>query len=131
MKSTIKGDLAQLKVETAALEKGYVISRPATACRYDLIVDDGQKLWRVQVKYANGKSSNTKNSVVASLNYTDRNRKEHCYTADQIDAMAIYVPQVDKVLWLSADKVCGKSKFQIKINGRKGRLSNWYENFIW
>lgn len=131
MESHRKGELAQLKVETKALEKGYIVSRPASVARYDIVVDDGVKLWRTQVKYADGKAANTDNSVLASLGATDRSGKAVVYQANEVDAFAIYVPKVEEVLWFTAEQACGKGKLQIKLSGRRQANSIWFEDYIW
>lgn len=53
MTSAQKGELALLKVLVRANELGWVASRPTRDCRYDLVLDDGKQLHRVQVKYCN------------------------------------------------------------------------------
>jgi len=131
MESNRKGDLAQARVELKALEKGYIASRPAVVARYDLVVDDNDRLWRVQVKYADAKPSNTQTAVYASLKYTDRAGKGHSYTSKEVDAFAIYVPKVDEVLWFTSEQACGKLKLSIKIGGKRQKNSNWYEDYIW
>ena len=55
-----KGIIAQLKAELRANELGFIVSKPTTEnCRYDMIIDDGKKLNRIQIKYC---SYNQKNS---------------------------------------------------------------------
>lgn len=131
MRSVEKGELAQLKAELRAVELGYVVARPLTPTRYDLLVDFGSHIDRVQVKYANGVSSKTPNSVIASLNYTDRSKTEHTYSESDVDAFVIYVPRVNEVLFIPGNMGCGKSKLQIRVAG--GRRSNgiWWEDYIW
>lgn len=131
MESHRKGELAVLKVQAVALEKGHIVSIPASVARYDLVVDDGSKLMRVQVKYGGGKSSNTENAAVVSLNYTDRKGTENAYDSTDVDALAVYVPKVDKVLWFTPQQFCGKMKLQIRTSG--GRRSNgiWFEDYVW
>ena len=51
-----KGEIAQLKVQLRAAEKGVTLSKPLIDSRYDFIRDDGRKQERAQVKYASGKS---------------------------------------------------------------------------
>ena len=44
-----KGIIAQLKAELRANELGFIVSKPTTEnCRYDMIIDDGKKLNRIQ-----------------------------------------------------------------------------------
>lgn len=131
MESLRKGELAILKVQTVALGKGYVVSIPASVARYDLVVDDGDKLMRVQVKYGGGIAPQTESAVRVSLNYTDRKGVDNAYDSTDVDALAVYIPRVDKVLWFTPDKFCGKMKLQIKIAGLKRSNSMWYEDYVW
>jgi hypothetical protein len=131
MESHRKGELAQAKVELVALEKGYIVSRPAFVARYDLVIDDGEKLSRVQIKYGGGSAAHTDNSVVVSLNYTDRKGIDNAYKSSDVDALAVYVPRVDKVLWFTPEQFCGRMKLQIKVEGAKRLNSLWYEDYIW
>ena len=131
MRSVEKGELAQLKAELRAVEKGFVVARPLTPTRYDLLIDDGLKIWRTQVKYANGVAPKTENAVIASLGYTDRNKIDHPYTTEQVDAFVIYVPKVESILWFDAESLCGRLKLQIKFAGRRQKNSIWYKDYIW
>ena len=66
--NTIHGMIAQNKAELRAIEKGYLVSKPITECaRYDMIIDDGVRRERVQVKYAGGHQHRSKGSCVADL----------------------------------------------------------------
>ena len=45
------GDLSELEVALALVRAGYLVSKPlGDSHRYDLIIDDGERLARVQVK---------------------------------------------------------------------------------
>ena len=133
--SNWKGQLAVGKVQTRALELGYIPSIPFVDCRYDLILEDKQrKLWRVQVKYANGKPSNTDGSVVVKLEYNDRTHHSYTYNATEIDALVVYLPVIDKLCWLPPDIYVGKKRLSIRVvppkNGQKVKivLAN---NYFW
>src|SRR5207302_5994186 len=39
-----KGELALLRVLQRSVEKGWIASRPTRDCRYDLVLDDGERL---------------------------------------------------------------------------------------
>lgn len=130
MKSFEKGEYAQLKVELRAIEKNMVASKPLVPSRYDLILDDSSRLWRVQVKYADGKT-NSENSVRMSLNYTDRAGKEHAYSTSQVDAVIAYIPRIDKLLWLTADEIDGKMKIEFRVAGGRRATGNWFEDYLW
>ncbi|MCI0485271.1 MAG: group I intron-associated PD-(D/E)XK endonuclease [Blastocatellia bacterium] len=94
-----KADIARLKVEMRALEKGIICSRPVVeGTRYDCILDTGSKLYRAQVKYANGKSSNTEGVVQVNLRKEIRKNRNAAYTDSEIDVLLVYVPKIDSVL---------------------------------
>ena len=58
MNSANKSEIAVLKLELRANQKGYFVSLPKNqSSRYDLIIDDGKKLYRTQVKYLNRSTS--------------------------------------------------------------------------
>src|SRR5271169_2383582 len=108
--SSQKGELAKLKVEQRSVELGWICSRSPEASRYDVVLDNGKRLFRIQVKYAAAAPGHgTKGAVVANLRGNesdDRNLKyRRCkmkkYTKDEIDVVIAYVPQVDKLCWFS------------------------------
>jgi len=113
MTTSQKGEIAQLKVQLRAAEKGLTSSRPTVDdCRYDLILDDGQKLWRVQIKYAAGSSSHSDGCVSVGLrrwNGRD-NTNTRTYTRRDCDSLLVYVQPVDKIACLApalfAEKTC-------------------------
>jgi len=47
-----KGEIAMLRVLQRAVERGWLATRPTRDYRYDLVLDDGERVYRVQVKYA-------------------------------------------------------------------------------
>ena len=124
--SNWKGQLAVCKAESRAMELGFVPSRPLMDCRYDMIVDDGNRLWRIQVKYANGKPSNTQGSVVVKLEYNDRTNHSYTYNHDEIDALVVYIPRIDHLCWLAPKVYVGKKRLSVRVeppkNGQKNGL---------
>lgn len=101
------------------MELGLIPNRPLMDCRYDMIVDDGKKLWRVQVKYANGKPANTDGSVVVKLEYNDRTKHSYTYHEDEVDALVVYIPKLDKLCWLPLEVFVGKKRLSVRIEPPK------------
>ena len=137
MTTNEKGELAMLHVQLRALEIGALLSKPLReSCRYDLIVDWEGKLYRAQVKYCDRSSSHSTGAVVLhSGNITRGGRHSFpCYTAEEIDALLVYVPKIEQVLWLPPAQFDGKRNITIRyrpsLNGQsKGCLRS--EDFIW
>ena len=130
-----KGEIAQIKVMLRAMEKGVVLSKPLIESRYDFILDDGKKLERVQVKYANGKWCNSQGSVRVNLKCWDGGRKLcRRYSAHEVDALLVYIPQIDEVLRFEADIFCERAGFTVRIepakNGQTKSILN-ARDFIW
>ncbi len=125
--SNWKGQLAVSKAETRAIELGFVPNRPLMDCRYDMVVDDGKRLWRVQVKYANGVPANSVGAVIVKLAYETRHRK-HIYTyhEDEVDALIVYIPKIDRLCWFPCEAFVGKNVLCVRIdpplNGQKSKI---------
>lgn len=115
-----------MKAQIRAVELGYLVSIPTHHCRYDLVLDDGSKLWRVQVKYADGKPSNSDGAVVVKLEYNDRTSHSYTYSFDEIDALVVYIPRADKLCWLPPITYVGKKRLNIRLeppkNGQKHKM---------
>ena len=125
--SNWKGQLAVSKAETRAIELGFFPNRPLMDCRYDMIVDDGKRLWRVQVKYADSTHLHTAGSVIAKLAYETRGRRQiHTYNSNEVDALIVFIPKLDKLCWFPCEVFVGKKELSIRLdpplNGQKTKI---------
>jgi hypothetical protein len=131
------GGFAVAKVVVRAIEKGMAAFQPLIECRCDLVLDDGFKLHRVQVKYAGGKAPRQASGVVpVGLKKwrTDGRPPIRYYTAAEVDAVLVYVRAIDQILWFGPEVFEGKTMLHIRIeptrNGqRKGCLMA--ADYIW
>jgi hypothetical protein len=130
MDNEAKGNYAEQKVILRAIEKGVRVSKPLHPCRYDLVIDDG-KLKRSQIKYADGKCSHTDGAVQVNLrtwDHTGPKKKCKKYSDSEIDGVFVYLPKLDKVLWLDVNLIAGKSAVAIRLeppkNGQKKGASS-------
>jgi hypothetical protein len=110
MNTENKGQLAVLKAEIRAGELGYLVSKPTIPARYDLLLDSGKNIYRVQVKFAAASGRNCTGSVLARLC-----RHEKTYSKNEIDVVLVYVPQTDKVYWFGPVHFDGKTAIQIRL----------------
>src|SRR5204863_7028373 len=110
-----KGEIAQLQVQLRAAEKGIVLSKPLIDSRYDFILDDGVKLERVQVKYASGKAQNCQGSIRINLKSWEGRKMRRRYSVNEVDALLVYIPQIDKILRFEAGTFCGRAAFSVRI----------------
>ena len=132
--SNVKGQLAISKAELRALELGYIPSRPSFDTRYDLIIDNLKTLGRVQVKYADGKPSNTGGSVVVKLAYEDRKKRIFTYRKEEIDALIVYIPRIDRLCFLPPKIFVGKRNLCIRLEKPKNNQRKkviFAEDYYW
>lgn len=122
MNTLHKGHVAELKVAQRALEKGYTVSKPLIEARYDLIVDTGAKLVRVQIKYADGTSSNSSGAVVVGLRHWAagiKAGKGRTYKQEEVDLLLVYVPKIDKIVYFYPDEFCDKACLMLRLEPTK------------
>jgi hypothetical protein len=117
--TNVKGQLAVSKAELRALELGYLPCKPLFDARYDLIIDNHKSLIKVQVKYANGTPSNCRGAVVVKLDYEDRRKNHYTYQKNEVDALIVYVPKIDKLCFFPQSIFIGKRKLSIRIEKPK------------
>ena len=130
-----KAETAMMKVGIRALQLGASVSKPIfEGARYDYILERDGKLYRVQVKYADGKHNKTVGAVQVNLRKQIRKNKNHPYTDSEIDVLVVYIPKIDKICWFGPEVFNGKGALSIRIapcknNQTKGCLLA--ENHLW
>lgn len=134
--NAIKGAITQSKVEIRACEKGYIASKPILEqTRYDLIIDDGTKLLKIQVKYARAKQSGSSGSAVVDFRKTTNNGKcNDGYYKNEIDAVIVYLPQIEKLCFFPIEMIEGKTTLTIRYEKTKsGQCKNiiFADDYLW
>jgi hypothetical protein len=134
MKSTTydRGNISESIVMTAYLQAGFNVAIPFGAgAPYDLIVDAGTGLYRIQVKTGWLRKGcilyKTKRRVREAHPYATRR-----YTESEVDYFAIYYPLTDS-LYVVPFKVCsgtGCLRLDSVRNGQQ-KLIRWASDFTW
>jgi hypothetical protein len=130
-----KAEIAMVKVGLRALQVGAFVSKPIfEGARYDYIIERDGKLYRAQVKYADGKHKKTVGAVQVNLRKQIKKNKNQPYSDSEIDVLVIYIPKIDKICWFGPEVFCGKQNLSIRIapakNGQvKGCLAA--EDYLW
>ena len=131
-----KGIIAQLKAELKANELGYIVSKPTTEnCRYDMIIDYGIKLNRIQIKYCSHNQKSSSNSITLNLSkYYINKKQKDAYTKDEIDAIVVYIPEIDKLCYLPIDIIDGKKSITLRYkktkNNQKEKIK-YCSDYFW
>jgi hypothetical protein len=113
--STRKGALAELAIAAAAIERGYVVFRPMVeGGRYDLIIDSGTRLHRVQCRWAARKGTVV---VVSSRTsrHTPRGYVRSTYSATEIDGIAAYCQELKRCYYLPIEEVAGRHLVHLRL----------------
>jgi hypothetical protein len=127
-----KGAIAEMAIALRATLLGVNVFRPvAEGGRYDLIFDLDPKLVRVQCKWA----SRYGDVLIARCYRARRNRDglvRHLYTADEVDAFALYCLELDRCFFVPMAQACGKSEIRLRLcptrnNQRRG--IHWADEF--
>ena len=114
--STIKGAIAEAAITSAAIELGLVVLRPfPEGRRYDIVIDNGTSLLRVQCKWGR-----LKGSVIAVVLTTCRHTPRHGYvrtkyTSDDVDGIAVYCHDLKRCYYLPIEAVAGRSGIHLRI----------------
>lgn len=115
-----KGQVASLKVQLRANERGFIVSIPTVESRYDLVFDDGQKMYRVQVKYCDSRQNKSTGSVELDLRKQCRGRgNRRSYSKEEIDVVIAYLPATDKCYWCDAAVFDGAKSITLRFEAPK------------
>jgi PD-(D/E)XK endonuclease len=113
--STIKGAIAEAAITSAAVELGFVVSRPLVeGRRYDLIIDTGPELLRVQCKWAPRKGQ----VIVVHLTtcrHTPHGYVRSIYTPDEVDGIGVYCQELKRCFYLPIDVVAGRTGMHLRL----------------
>ena len=114
--STLKGAIAEAAITAAAIELGLVILRPfPEGRRYDLVIDTGPRLLRVQCKWGRLKGSVIA-VTLATCRFTPREGYIRTkYTAEDVDGIAIYCHDLKRCYYLPIEKVSGRAGIHLRV----------------
>lgn len=113
-----KGDIAEIATIFRALKRGWSVSKPVGENqRYDLIIDDGNQLLRVQCKSAKLKKNIIRASLTRMIRKKDKYQRER-YTAKEIDVFSVYCPDTDQCYFIPVGDVSCDGVLQTNINLR-------------
>jgi hypothetical protein len=118
MDSNRKGAIAEMKIATAATELGVPVLRPMTEHgRYDLAFEIGDRILRVQCKWA----SLDKISGVMRVNLqgswlSPNGYVRSSYSEDEIDLVAVYCGDLDRCYLLPSALVAGRRAIYLRVS---------------
>lgn len=89
--------------------------------KVDLIIENGGKLTKIQVKYATEKNG----AVSLPVKKSGPNGYRYTYTDNDIDIFSVYLPTNDKVIFIPSKLACqNKKEFMIRFEPPKNNQKN-------
>jgi hypothetical protein len=130
--STIKGAIAEAAIASAAIELGIYVLRPLVeGRRYDLLFDTGERLLRVQCKWAPKRG----NVIVVNLQThrcTPHGYVRSTYTAEEVDGIAVYCQALKRCFYLPIEKVQRRRVLHLRLApaaNNQAAAINWAADF--
>lgn len=124
-----KDRIAHIKFEEACANLEIVVSKPTIETRYDYIIDIGNKLLPIQIKYCDSMSSRCKDAI-----NIDFRRRGKGYTTSEIDVVVAYIPKIKNCVWLPASIFDGKPSVTLRLgfaNSKSAKNVRYLNDFIW
>jgi hypothetical protein len=126
-----KGAIAEGAIACAAMRLGVGVFRGVADERYDLILDTGRRLLKVQCKTAA-----LKGDVVLIRCYSCRRtaggQLKRSYTSEEVDAIAAHCDELGRSFLIPIARVDGRSDIQLRLRpsrNNQSRLVNWADDF--
>lgn len=109
-----KGNVAELAIATEAANLGLSVLKPLTEHEtYDLALDLGDRIWRVQCKWATFKD-NVVHVHVGRNRTSKRGYVRTTYRLGELDALAAYCQALHQCYLLPAEMVVGRYAVQLR-----------------
>lgn len=121
----LKGRITELKCELWFLEHNYIVSIPNVPCQYDLLVDIGNKIIKVQIKTCRlVKDGSGIEFNVSSLTHNNEGYVRRIYSKNSVD---YFMTCYEDNYYLIPFSQCGtgvkKLRFAPPANGQKKGIS--------
>jgi PD-(D/E)XK endonuclease len=127
-----KGAAAEAEIAAAAIRLRLLVLRPlCEGGRYDLAIDIGEKLLRVQCKWAS-RSGDVLNARCVTNRHTPHGYKSTTYSANEIDAIAAYAPDTDRCYIIPVDEVEGHTVLSLRVaptRNNQAQLVRWAKDY--
>ncbi len=117
--SNHKGNVAELAIATEAARLGLSILKPLTEHeRYDLALDLGSRILRVQCKWARHNGG----VVIVKVGRSRTSRRGYIrstYREDEVDALAAYCEELDRCYLLPVSMIAGRHSVYLRTSAAR------------
>jgi prevent-host-death family protein len=128
----LKGNVAELKIAAEATRLGIDVLRPMTEHgRYDLVFELHGELLRIQCKWGCVRDGVIR-VATGGNRLTPSGYKRSTYSAEEIDAVAVYCGELDACYLLPMEVVAGKHQVHLRLKATRNRQRaclNWASDY--
>ena len=122
-----KGVIAEAEFMAAAIRLGWTVLRPINErARYDLAIDQGAGPMRVQCKWAR-RQGDVIVVRARTCRLTPTGYVRTTYSADEIDGLGVFCPDVDRCYLVPATDLDGRGTVHLRLeparNGQRGAVT--------
>lgn len=128
----IRGTISELLVSSYFVSKGYIVSKPINDFNeYDLIIDNGESIQRVQVKTIYWDTNKARNlcSCVTSHIRGDEHRYNKKYTKGSFDILCAIHKESSSIYVIPFDSVVGRRSITFYPDGKPDTVNNRFNDF--
>lgn len=113
---TEKGGIAENAITSDAVKAGIAVLRPVVeGLRYDLAFDVGDRMLRVQCKWGQLRDGVIRVQLATSRHTPSRGYVRSRYSDAEIDAVAIYCPQLDRSYLVPIGDILGLGFLHLRV----------------
>jgi prevent-host-death family protein len=128
-----KGNVAELAIAAEAAKLGLDVLKPLTEhARYDLVLEIGSRLYRVQCKWASCRDGVIRVRLYSSYHSPTRGYVNSKYAASEVDLVAIYCADTGHCYLVSPDLFDGRAALYLRVaeakNNQRAAL-NWAADY--
>jgi prevent-host-death family protein len=121
-----KGAIAEAAIVHECIKLGLEVLRPfGEGRRYDLVIDNGQRLLRAQVKWGQLRDDHLVVRTSTSR-HTPRGYVRTTYASDEIEGFAVHCEHLAACYWLPIEEFAGQSYVHLRLgatrNGQRGSI---------
>jgi hypothetical protein len=123
-----QGISAELYLQAVLTSRNYAVSQPVGGkAKYDLIVDNGEKLFKVQVKSSN---NTKKGRSVDSYRFKIKSSAGKNYQASEVDIFSLFIPKFQLFYHVPFSAVKDQSNIEVYTDpASTSRLSKYKDNW--
>lgn len=133
LSSTQKGAAAEAEIAAAAIRLGLVVLQPlGDGSRYDLAIDTRRRLLRVQCKWGSRQGDVIVARCITSR-HTPSGYRRTTYSANEVDAIAVYSPDTDRCYLLPVHEVEGCATISLRLGPTRNNQAlnvRWASDYL-